>query len=125
MIYIPSNKIILTLSILLGLAFLVFGGMKFLSPQELLDNFETWGYPSGFHYLVGLAEVGGAVALFIRPLSKWGALLLGVVMTGAFITHVMNPPVAAGIPSVVLGAMAYTTAVLHFKTKSEPEPSAE
>jgi len=125
MIYLPNNKIILTLSIILALAFLLFGGMRFLSPQELLDNFENWGYPSGFHYLVGLAEVGGAVALFIRPLSKWGALLLGIVMTGAFITHVLNPPLSAGIPSVVLGAMAYTTAVLHFKAKSDPEPSAE
>jgi putative oxidoreductase len=123
MIYLPNNKIILTLSIILALAFLLFGGMKLLSPQELLDNFENWGYPSGFHYLVGLAEVGGAVALFIRPLSKWGALLLGIVMTGAFITHAMNPPLSAGVPSVVLGVMAYTTAVLHFKAKSEPETS--
>lgn len=118
MFYLPNNKIVLGISALLTLAFLVFGGMKFASPQQLLDNFSSWGYPSGSHYLVGLAEVSGAVGLFVRPLAKYAALGLGLLMIGAVATHVLHPPLAAGIPSFVLGALAFVVAVMHFKSGS-------
>ncbi len=115
MLYVPKNKVVLGISAVLALAFLAFGGMKFASPQQMLDNFAAWGYPSGFHYVVGLAEVAGAIGLFLRPLARYAALGLGLLMIGAFATHIMHPPLSAGIPSFVLGALAFTVAIMHFK----------
>lgn len=118
MFYIPKEKPLLILSVLLGMAFLVFGGMKFASPPQLVENFANWGYPSGFHYLVGLAEAGCAVGLFIRPVARFAALGLVVLMIGAFATHALHPPLSAGVPSLALGLLAAATAYLHFAGKS-------
>lgn len=111
----PRDKVVLIISVLLALAFAVFGGMKFMSPQELLDNFQKWGYPQGSHYLVGALELAGAVGLFIRPLARYAALGLGLLMIGAFGTHVLHPPLVDGIPSAVLGALAFFVAWRSFK----------
>lgn len=116
MFQIPQGKPLMIISFLLGLAFLAAGGMKFTSPQEMLTNFANWGYPNGFHFVVGAAEVAGAIGLFLRPVAKYAALLLGVVMLGAFGTHVLNPPLAAGVPSVVLCALAFAAFYLHQKS---------
>lgn len=115
MFALPANKAVLIASVLLALAFAVFGGMKFMSPQELLDNFARWGYPQGSHYLVGALEVAGAVGLFIRPLARYAALGLGLLMVGAFATHVLNPPLVDGIPSFVLGTLAFFVAWRSFR----------
>jgi uncharacterized membrane protein YphA (DoxX/SURF4 family) len=115
MIEFPKNRPILIMSVILALAFIAFGGMKFTSPEELLTNFEIWGYPNGFHFVVGGLEVAGAIGLFLRPFARYSALLLGVLMIGAFGTHVMNPPIAAGSISLVLGIISFATFYLHTK----------
>lgn len=119
MIEIPGNKLILIMSILLALTFLGFGGMKFTSPDDLLVNFRAWGYPDGFHFAVGGLEVAGAIGLFLRPFAKYSALLLGVLMIGAIGTHLLNPPLAAGIPSLILGALAFLTYYLHTRAGAQ------
>ncbi|MDT8397088.1 MAG: DoxX family protein [Pseudomonadales bacterium] len=124
MFYLPNNKVLLGISVILALAFLAFGGMKFASPQQLLDNFAAWGYPSGFHYLVGLAEVAGAIGLFIRPLARYAALGLGLLMVGAFMTHVLHPPLSAGVPSFLLGAFSFVAASMHFKAGGAQDSAA-
>lgn len=101
------------MSILLALTFLGFGGMKFTSPDDLLANFQAWGYPDGFHFVVGSLEVAGAIGLFLRPFAKYSALLLCVLMIGAMGTHLLNPPLAAGIPSLFLGTLSFLTYYLH------------
>lgn len=113
MIAVPGNKAILILSVLLALTFLGFGGMKFTSPDDLLANFEAWGYPDGFHFVVGGLEVAGAIGLFIRPVARYAALSLGLLMVVALGTHVLNPPAAAGIPSLILGVLSFATYALH------------
>lgn len=118
MIEIPKNKAILIMSLLLTLTFLGFGGMKFTSPEALVANFQKWGYPDGFHFIVGGLEVVGAVGLFIKSLAKYSAMLLGILMIGAFGTHVLNPPLVEGIPSLVLGILSFSTYYLHTKTVS-------
>lgn len=119
MFALPKGKAVLIASVLLALAFALFGGMKFMSPQELLDNFARWGYPQGSHYLVGALELAGAIGLFIRPLARYAALGLGLLMMGAVGTHILNPPLADGIPSFILGALAFFVAWRYFRSNSQ------
>ncbi len=60
-------------------------------------------------YLIGTAEVAGAIGLWLtmKPIGPWplrrlAALGLAVVMIGALVTHVMNPPLSAGIGAFIL-----------------------
>lgn len=49
--------------------------------------FERWGYPVWFRWLVGIAEVGGGVAILVPRLAAYGAPVLFIVMVGAFVTR--------------------------------------
>ena len=81
---------------------------KLLSQPEVLANFERWGYPAGFHYLVGAGELAAAALLLIPRTALFGALLAVAIMLGAIGTHLLNGELAfAPIPAVVLGLAGY------------------
>jgi uncharacterized membrane protein YphA (DoxX/SURF4 family) len=62
--------------------------MKFLSPQEMIEEFGRLGYPEGLAFYIGLAELGSAV-LFLCPRTHiLGAVLLTGYLGGAIATHV-------------------------------------
>ena len=86
----PKTKTILswTLRILFGILFLLAGLPKLLGDAGTLARFGDWGYPARFAHVVGLMEISGALALFIPRFARYGALLIGIVMIGAFITHI-------------------------------------
>jgi uncharacterized membrane protein YphA (DoxX/SURF4 family) len=67
------------------------GLTKFLQPQRWTGLFAGWGYPPAFSFLVGVAEIAGAVALLVPRLSPYAALLLGGVMAGALATLLLHP----------------------------------
>jgi len=81
----------IVLQILLGIGFILFGMMKFGSKQ-MVDNFQTYGYPAWFRFFSGLVEVGAAVLLIAGiwngTLAAWGALLVVATMIGALLTHI-------------------------------------
>jgi len=82
--------------------------------------FASWGYPSWFVIVIGVVEVLGVVALYVRPVAWAGAFVLAGVMAGAFATLVTHPgshfvggrqaPMGATTPAVlcvVLLALGY------------------
>lgn len=73
-----------------GGLFLVSGVMKLSGAQEAADMMAHYGYPEWFLYLIGAAEVVGAVLLFIPRVSSLGALTLGGIMFGAIFTHMAH-----------------------------------
>ena len=75
------------LCLLLAFVFLMAGGIKLLSKPIAVWEFEQVGLGQWFRYLTGTLEVTGAVCLLVPKLSRWGALLLTAVMTGAIIAH--------------------------------------
>jgi uncharacterized membrane protein YphA (DoxX/SURF4 family) len=87
---------------LLAIAFLMTGGMKLASVPQLVVNFETYNFPAGSHYVVGLAELIGAVGLFVKPFARYAAFLLVVISIGAVSTHEVFPPIQHGIPALLL-----------------------
>jgi len=78
-----------TLQVLVGATFLMVGTGKFWQPVWP-GRFAHWGYPDGFHLVVGVLEVAGAVCLLVPRSSAYGAALLMVVMTGAALTHLAH-----------------------------------
>jgi putative oxidoreductase len=98
------------LCLLLAFVFLMFGGMKLLSKPLMVREFEQVGLGQWSRYFTGTLEVTGAVCLLIPKFSRWGALLLTVVMIGAIIAHftvLHSPPTLATILLVLAALTAW------------------
>lgn len=70
----------------LALAFAGAGAANLGGFASVRADFLRWGYPAGFHRLVGGAELAGAAMLLHPAARPAGAILLGVIMTAAVAT---------------------------------------
>jgi uncharacterized membrane protein YphA (DoxX/SURF4 family) len=77
------------LQLLLGLAFIALGLAKF-DGVVWADNFARWGYPPGFHFVIGGIEAAAGACLLVPRLSSYAAAALAVVMIGASLTHAVH-----------------------------------
>ena len=84
------NIISWVLQVLLGLQMLMAGQAKFTRPESWASQFERWGYPDDFFYLIGGLEVLLAIGLFIPRFVTYASSALVVIMLGATITLVVN-----------------------------------
>ena len=83
------KRTVLVVSILLGLLFLLSGGSKMAEirgPGMHTADFQSWGYPLWFMYVVGAWEVIGGVLLLVPSTRFYGASLMSVDMIGATVT---------------------------------------
>ena len=91
-------------------AFLRAGGSKLASAPAMVQMFAKLGAGQWFRYLTGALEVIGAVALLFPRAAFYGAVLLGIVMVGAIVTHLAvlgGSPIPALVLLVMVGAAAY------------------
>jgi len=96
----------MVLSALLALLFLFAGGSKLAGSEEVASNFGRFGYPVAFAYLIGLAEVGGALLLFAPAMARYAAGLLIAIMLGASASHFMvGDPMPQPIVPLVIAAL--------------------
>ncbi|MFK7992887.1 MAG: DoxX family protein [Granulosicoccus sp.] len=89
-------------------AILLMGGVMKLSGQEMaLQSFVDLGLPSWFGTFIGVAEIAGAIGIWLPRLSSLAAGGILVIMAGAVYYHVTFPPIPAGVPAllVLLGAI--------------------
>lgn len=102
---------VIVVSWFLTLGFLFSGGMKLIAHEMQVQNFENFGYPMWFMYLIGGLEVLAAVLIFLPPTRLWGALLIIVIMIGAIGTHLWHEEwvevVYPGIPLVLAAFVAW------------------
>ena len=101
------------LQVLLIVAFLGAGGQKLAGTEQMVSEFERYGYPGWFMYFTGAVEVTGALGLilgFFRPLiTSLAALLLTATMIGAVFTHArLEDPAQSMIPPSILLTIAAT-----------------
>lgn len=102
---------------LLGVAMVGAGGMKLAGAEDLVEDFERYGYPQWFRALTGAIEVLAAVVLFASffmssSIELLGSVVVVVVMFGALVTHVkVGDDVSDMIPPVVLLALALVVAL--------------
>lgn len=88
--------------------FLMAGSGKLMASPPNPEGFAHWGYPLWMMYVVGAAEVLGALLLLWPRLASFGAVVLAAVMVGAVVTHlVFREWTAMMLPLVLLALLAF------------------
>ena len=111
-----NNALLWTVQGLLAALFLFAGGMKLVTPTEVLAK--QSGMPGPFLLFIGIAEVAGALGLVLpglvhigRHLTSLAASGLVIIMVGATVVTLTTPqPATAAIPAVV-GVLATLIAI--------------
>ena len=97
------------LQLLVGVVFVLLGIAKFMEPSWA-GKFARWGFPPGFHLVVGALEALGGACLLIPSLASYAATGLMAIMVGAVLTHFVHGEmhrVMAPVPHfVLLGILA-------------------
>jgi putative oxidoreductase len=76
-------------AILLMLVFIPQGLAKFSDTSGWTAAFRHWGYPDWFRMLIGALELSAALLLFLGRTAAFGAIIIIVVMLGAWATHLI------------------------------------
>ena len=101
-------------TVLAGLGIGVVGAAKFGNAREWQRLFAGWGYPAWMSFVVGAAELIGAVALFIPRFALGGVAILGTVMAGALVTlllHRGGPMGWGATPAIHLALLSAIAAI--------------
>ena len=109
----PVRGRLIALWILSGFAALLFigvGGAKLAGAAVMVDLFAKVGLGQWFRYFTGLLEVGAGIGLLLSRYAFYAAVVLAIVMAGAFIAHVTvlgSSPAAPLVLFVLTGIIAY------------------
>lgn len=103
-------------------AFFVLGGtLNIFASPEVLADYETWGYPSWFHFITGGLELISAVMLAIPATRLAGSGLAALVMIGAAGTVLLHGDVGhAMAPLIVLAFLALNAWLHRYATTPRP-----
>jgi len=94
------------LRILLTMVFVGAAVMKLAASEFEVSNFERFGYAPWFMYAVGIAQLLGAILLWVRGYVGYAALFLAAMMAGGAMSHLSaGDPVAMAIPALGLTAL--------------------
>ena len=94
---------LLIITIALAVLYFMAGGSKFVGMQPTWAvNFDLWGYPGWFLYLVGAVEFIGAALLLVPSIAIFGSMALGTIMFGAFWSHIASGEYLGSIVAGVL-----------------------
>jgi uncharacterized membrane protein YphA (DoxX/SURF4 family) len=97
---------------LTGLCWLL--ALSFVAGAPYSEQFADWGYPSWFRFVVGSGEIVGAALLLVPRRRFPGAALLGVILVGAVLTHIVNQdPLSEAVMAptclALVGIVAYAS----------------
>jgi hypothetical protein len=102
---------------LLATVFVGAAGTKLAASESETMNFARFGYAPWFMYLAGLAQMLGAILLWVRGYVAYGALLLAVLavlMAGGAVSHLrVGDPAMLAAPALGLMALLCGIAVAH------------
>ena len=84
------------LQVLIGSLFLFSGASKLFGVTEMVNFFAQVGFGQWLRYVLGVLEVGSAVALFFPRQAFYGALVLSFSLLGHIVIHevVLHRPAA-------------------------------
>ena len=85
------RRTLIVLSVIEALLMTGPGAGKLLGQAFWTEAFAFWGYPVWFTYLIGVAELAGAIGVLIPPVAAWAAIELMAIMIGAIVTTTMHP----------------------------------
>lgn len=115
------NVVIIILQVVLGLAFLMAGGMKLIGAKQSLRQRDHLRVMPWFWRVTGVLEVLSAIGLFVGlwvpVVAVVASLLLAATMIGAFSTHMLRrDPFANASVSLVLLVLVLIVIVVHWST---------
>ncbi|MEW6211827.1 MAG: DoxX family protein [Acidobacteriota bacterium] len=106
-----KNIALWVIQALLAAFFALQGAMKLGGGEEVVANFQRWGFPDKFYLLIGGLEILGGIGLLIPRTTIYAAAGLVIIMIGAAITHITHGEAAMLpmpiIPLLLLAAVAY------------------
>jgi putative oxidoreductase len=95
------------LTVLEALGIGLAGFLKFATADTWTGMFAGWGYPAAFAYVIGCAEMAGAVGVLIPRFATYAAVFLTVIMLGALGTVIVHDdPLGVTAPIIHLIALA-------------------
>jgi uncharacterized membrane protein YphA (DoxX/SURF4 family) len=98
---VEGPRTLLALRALLAVFFLYLALKSLSGDARMTEDFRRWGYPDGFRLVVALAQLAGAAALFITPLTFPAAVGLSLLLLGAVGTHLRHDPPLSAMPALV------------------------
>jgi putative oxidoreductase len=104
------------LTVLVGVLFVMTGGMKLINSSQTAGMFEHWGYPGWFGIVTGVIELVCGVLLFVTRFTAYAAAVLAVVMVGATITHLKAGETNSLVLPIVLLVIMSIIAVRRWKS---------
>lgn len=107
--------------ILIALAFIAASLGKLTSSPGVLDRFATYGFPSGFHFIIGVIELAGAIFILVPRTRRYAILLLGVIVIGAAGTHLIHDPLVQLLRPLVFGVFLAAAWFLLDKPEAPPK----
>lgn len=104
-----KNTVAWILSALLALLFFAAGAFKLAGAEQVAEEFGKLGFPVWFAYVVGLAEIGGALLLLSPKTAPYAAAFLMLVMIGAVLStlRVGEPWIFPLVVLILLGVVVY------------------
>lgn len=90
--------------IFLGVAFGAASYVKLTSHPGMVKMFSDFGLPGGFYWIVGVVELAGAVLILIPATRRLSVVLLGIVVLGASLMHLLHDPFSKLVGPVVFAA---------------------
>ena len=100
------NVALWALQVPVAVAFVAAGSGKLLGTPETIALFDAVGIGQWLRYVTGALEVLGALLLIVPGLTAFGAVLLGVVMACASVSHLTVLDAAPTAPLVLLALTA-------------------
>lgn len=103
-----NTKNIIAWVVTAAIAFMIgsAGVMKLMGVEDLVQNFQKWGYSDIFRYAIGGFEVAGVIGLFIPSVRKLAAMGIIGLMIGAVYTHMSNgEPFSANGAAIIVMAL--------------------
>ena len=101
-----------------GLMFALTGWEKFDADGSMATDFARWGYPAWLRLAVGVVEIVGGMMLIVPRLASYGALGLGVVMVGAWITRLGDGRIGDVVLVTILGVVLAWIAFERWPTRT-------
>jgi len=86
----------------IALIFIQAAVLKLMGVQAMIEVFNKLGYPAWFRIVIGILEISGAIALLIRSSSRYGAILLALIMIGAMISSLVKGASGEAIVPVIM-----------------------
>ncbi len=106
-----KNIALWVIQALLAAFFALQGVMKLAGGEEVVANFQRWGFPERFYLLIGGLELLGGIGVLIPRTTFYAAAGLILILIGAAVTHITHGEAAMLampiIPLLLLAAVAW------------------